>query len=224
MRRVLTLGVAVSAVLALASCGGGSTTSTTGGTFLDTTVTTTTTAVIRMPRVAGQDATRAEAILHDLGLRTSYIAVPNKARPGTVLAQHPATGSPVPKGSKATLTISASPGARNAADGARVGTPCGGIIHFTGVPHQAQAIGATLAGCSEAKKLVRTAHGTLGGCETGARCDVGDYTCTQRVYEGPMLSLRLTVRCLSRKPPNVPGPQAEVFWQWAGYDTSAGVE
>ena len=53
------LAVSVSAVLALSSCGGNST----------TTVTTTTSAAIRMPTVTGEDATRAEAILHALGLK-----------------------------------------------------------------------------------------------------------------------------------------------------------
>jgi hypothetical protein len=201
------LGVA--AALALTSCGGGST----------TTVTTTTPAAIRMPRVTGQDATRAEAILREIGLRTSYIAIPNNVRPGTVLLQYPGIGAPIPKGSKATLTISASPGRRNEVGRAfDLGTPCG-IIHFTGVPRQARAIGAMFASCKEAKKLVRTAHGTLETCEKGARCDVGPYTCTQSYFGGP----RMSVQCESRKPANVPGPQAEVFWQWAGYDMNLGV-
>jgi PASTA domain len=204
MRWVVTLGIVVSAAMALASCVGGSTT------------TVTTTAAIRMPRVAGQDATRAEAILHDVGLKTSYIAVPNKARPGTVLGQYPAFGSPVPRGSKATLTISASPGARNEAKVVRGGTPCG-VIHFTGVPHEARAIAVKVGSCDEAKKLVRTAHGTLGGCEKGARCDVGDYTCTQSYFGGPSMA----VRCVSRKPANAPGPSTEVGWEWAGYGSDS---
>ena len=101
--------------------------------------------------------------------------------------------------------------------GAHLGTPCG-VIHFTGVPRQARAIGATVAGCSEAKKLVRTAHGTLGGCEKGARCDVSGYTCTQRYFGG----LKMSVQCESGNATNAPGPQAEVFWQWAGYGGSSG--
>src|SRR5437016_4620256 len=84
MRGVVLLGIVVSAAMAFASCGGGSTT------------TVTTTAAIRMPRVGGEDATRAEAILRAVGLKTSYIEVPNKARPGTVLGQYPAFGSRVP--------------------------------------------------------------------------------------------------------------------------------
>jgi hypothetical protein len=208
MRWVVTLGIVVSAAMALASCGG------------DSTTTVTTTAAIRMPRVAGQDATRAEAILRAVGLKTSYIAVPNNTRPGTVLAQHPATGSPVPKGSKATLTISAlGRGTPNeVARGSHLGTPCG-VIHFTESPHQARAIGATVASCREAKKLVRTAHGALGGCEKGAHCDAGGYTCTQKYFGGP----RMSVQCESGNPANVPGPSAEVFWQWAGYNMTAGV-
>ena len=47
-------------------------------------------AAIRMPRVGGEDATRAEAILRAVGLKTSYIEVPNNAQPGTVLTQYPA--------------------------------------------------------------------------------------------------------------------------------------
>ena len=88
MGKVLTLGVAVSAAWVLASCGGGSTT------------TVTTTAATSMPGVTGEDASRAEATLRAVGLKTSYIAVPNKARPGTVLAQHPVTGSPAPKAAR----------------------------------------------------------------------------------------------------------------------------
>ena len=135
-----------------------------------------------------------------------------------MLLQYPGTGSPIRKGGKATLTISATPGRRNEVRrGAARRNPCDGI-HFTGVPHEARAIGATVASCREAKKLVRTAHGTLGGCEKGARCDVGPYTCTQSYFGGP----RMSVQCESRKPANVPGPQAEVFWQWAGYDMNLG--
>jgi hypothetical protein len=180
------------AAMALGSCGGGSTT------------TVATTAALRMPDVTGKQQSDAETTLRDAGFKTSYLAVPNNAQPGTVLAQSPAAGSPVAKGSKATLTISATPrpGTKPAATH---GTVCGPVVHFTGSPRRAQGITAQRVSCSAALVEVNVAHRLLNSCPKGEHCDVGDYSCTQRYYGGPTLA----VRCVSGR--------GTARWEWAGY-------
>lgn len=200
MRRGIGLVLVMSAAMALSSCGGGSTTR--------VQETTTTAAVFSVPKVTGKQERDAESTLRRV--RGEFrvdplLQVPNAARPGTVLAQHPSAGSPAAKGSAVTLTVSAAPQLTAPGPPAPTGTRCGGTVRATGVPRRARNISASGVSCSAALIEVSAAHRLLGSCAKGDHCKVGDYSCTQTYYGGPTMSV-LCVR-----------GQHLVRWEWGGY-------
>ena len=127
-------------------------------------------------------------------------AIPNNSRPGTVLLQYPGTGSPIRKGDKATLTISASPGARNEVGRGAQWEPRAAA---SASPAYRMRPGHR---CDGRRVAVRPrsypdCSGTLRKCEKGGRCDVGGYTCSQSYFGGPTMS----VRCGPGNPPMCQG-------------------
>jgi eukaryotic-like serine/threonine-protein kinase len=59
-----------------------------------------------VPNVVGQDQSGARAVLRGAGLVAAIFAVPNAQPKGTVVAQHPAAGSKVARGSKVRINVS----------------------------------------------------------------------------------------------------------------------
>ena len=59
-----------------------------------------------VPNVIGQDQSGARAVLRGAGLVAAIFAVPNTQPKGTVVAQHPAAGSKVARGSKVRINVS----------------------------------------------------------------------------------------------------------------------
>jgi beta-lactam-binding protein with PASTA domain len=59
-----------------------------------------------VPNVVGQDQNGARAVLRGAGLVAAIFAVPNTQPKGTVVAQHPAAGSKVARGSKVRINVS----------------------------------------------------------------------------------------------------------------------
>jgi len=63
----------------------------------------------RVPNVVGMNQASAESVLSSAGYRVSVVQVSSSQSPGTVIAQTPAAGTPLPRESVVTITVSSGP-------------------------------------------------------------------------------------------------------------------